>query len=291
MNLAEYLSESQISGMARFYPENFVPSENEYISSDGSLVLCRKCRLPRYIRKYMPLLKHDMYVRQDCDCDREHNMLIEKRERDRWVREYYNSDPYLRGVGEKYKNAHFSALPTDGCDSSYLYAKNRLEKIETGLESMLEKKEGWYLYSEESGNGKTCLASCFRNALLERGIPCVLVTDVDIVDDISERKTIEKAFTFETYYNVDVLIIDDIGTDKERNNGTVSAQTNRYMYSLINSRYVNGKVTCFTSNYKQSDLISIGYEKKIVDRICELAPDMIEIRGSSFRKPGISRPY
>lgn len=291
MNLAEYLSESQLTGMARFYPENFVPSENEYISSDGSLVLCRKCRLPRYIRKYMPLLKHDMYVRQDCDCDREHNMLIEKRERDRWVREYYNSDPYLRGVGEKYKNARFSALPTDGCDSSYLYAKNRLEEILDSSESMIDKGKGWYLYSEESGNGKTCLASCFRNALLERGIPCVLMTDVDIVDDISERKTVEKAFTFETYYNVDVLIIDDIGTDRERINGMVSAQTNRYMYSLINSRYVNGKVTCFTSNYNQPRLEDIGYEHKIVDRIYELASEVIEIRGETFRDKHISRPY
>ena len=291
MNMTECLTDLHFNGVSKFFVENFTPCKDEYISSDGSLVICRKCKLPRYIRKYMPLLKREMYVRQDCDCDRAEYRKIEKRERDRWILEYYNTEPYLRAVGEKYKDAHFNELPETGCDSTYVTAKNKLVSLESAIESNLETGQGWYLCSNESGNGKTCLAACFRNALLERGISCVLMTDIDIVDDISERKVIDKAFTYETYYNADVLIIDDIGTDKSRLNGTVSATTNRYMYSVINSRYVSKKMTCFTSNYMIPELRAIGYERKIIDRITEMASPEIIIAGESFRGNGISRPY
>ena len=270
--------------MKKRLPENFSPSDSEYITSDKKLVLCKKCGLPRYALEYNIFTKCEMYNRKQCDCDREDELRKFNDERAREKALYYDSPVFLRSVGEKYRNARFKDIPTEGCDSTYLFAKNQLERFLGSIESNLESGKGWYLWSEETGVGKTCLASCVRRELLDSGIPCVLMTDINIINDCESRRFATGEFDYATYYDVKVLIIDDLGTDATTDGGRVSKLTNRWMNDIINQRYLNHKLTCFTSNFSKRSLMDIGFDKRIVDRIMEMAPAEMRITGRSFRE-------
>ena len=272
------------SRMEKRFAENFTPSDTEYITSDRKLVLCKKCGLPRYVLKNIALIGKDVYIKQDCDCDKIENERRYRMERAREISLYYDSSAFLRSVGEKYRNARFDALPTEGCDPTYLFAKEQLEAFLRGIESNLEKGKGWYLWSDKPGLGKTCLASCVRRGLLDSGIPCVLMTDINIVNDCESRRFATGEFDYATYYDVKVLIIDDLGTDATSSGGRISKLTNKWLYDVINARYVDNKLTCFTSNISRMSLLDAGFDKRIVDRVIEMAPVDLELEGESFRK-------
>ena len=59
---------------------------------------------------------------------------------------------------------------------------------------------------------------------------------------------------------VDILIIDDFGTEK------ISEWVNEKYYYIINERYIAKKVTIFTSNDSLSEL---SYNSRITNRILE----------------------
>ena len=56
------------------------------------------------------------------------------------------------------------------------------------------------------------------------------------------------------------------------------------LYEVINSRYVSGKPTGFTSNYEIGELIrGRKIEQRTVERIYEMSSAVIEIGGGSYR--------
>ena len=82
---------------------------------------------------------------------------------------------------------------------------------------------------------------------------------------------------------MDLLIIDDIGTEIVIKNGEKTWIQDK-IYDVINARYINQKPTIFSSNESLVDLVEkCGLMKKTVDRIAAMSTAKIELRGSSYR--------
>lgn len=138
------------------------------------------------------------------------------------------------------------------------------------LESMKERGIGLYFYSGTRGSGKTRLVASIANELIEKYDTQVkFCTSIQILQEIKETWGKKRDYEYETekklidtLSDTDVLIIDDFGAEQEKE------WVEERFYSIINGRYVNRKVTLFTSNASLEDL---KYDERIKNRIKERA--------------------
>jgi len=197
---------------------------------------------------------------------------------------------HLRSIsllGEKYADVCWNNTKT-GVNESFDYAQNRCYKYSQMYQAVQEYGYGLYLWGDK-GVGKTHLAACIANSLLNQGVP-VLFTNLFRISKavkatykkgsaLSEQEMIDK------FTNIKFLIFDDLGSEVFTN-----SQGDNWLlgllYDLINERYNSGKPTIFTSNHDLNQLVS---ERKImsktVDRITEMTKGaVIKIKGESWRK-------
>lgn len=129
---------------------------------------------------------------------------------------------------------------------------------------------GLYIYSMCKGSGKTRMAAGIANELLNQH-QVKFAVSTTIIREI--KKTWEKVGDWardegrqnesqllDALGRTEVLIIDDFGTEQ------VAPWINDRFYQIINDRYINKKVTIFTSNLSLTEL---KYDDRISSRIKE----------------------
>lgn len=162
--------------------------------------------------------------------------------------------------------------------STTIYLDKKSRKIaETALkavnywinsfENMQERGMGFYFYSNTKGSGKTRLAASIANELIQKKrLQVKFCTSLQILNEIkaswnqkeseySESKLLDFLSTSK------ILIIDDFGTEQADKDWV-----NERFYQIINNRYINKKITIFTSN-ERLDLLK--YDSRITNRIKE----------------------
>lgn len=136
------------------------------------------------------------------------------------------------------------------------------------LSDMKKRGIGLYIYSGIKGSGKTRLIASIANELVEKYDTQVkFCTSIQILQEIKEtwgkkrdyEQETEKKL-IDTLSGIEVLIIDDFGAEQGRE------WKDERFYSIINGRYVDKKITLFTSNMRLDDL---GYDERIKNRIKE----------------------
>ena len=104
-----------------------------------------------------------------------------------------------------------------------------------------------------TGLGKTHLSSALAKRVIERGFDVKYVSAMDLISDFELKRFGNSISAHEsddtaTYYDCDLLIIDDLGTEMT-NQFTVSC-----LYNVINVRINNAKCTVISTNLAQNDL-------------------------------------
>lgn len=134
------------------------------------------------------------------------------------------------------------------------------------FEDLKERGMGLYLYSKTKGSGKTMMAAGIANKLMnEKGCQVKFCTSLQILNEIkaswdNQNKETESNLLYHLS-NSEILIIDDFGTEQSD-----KPWINERFYQIINSRYIDKKVTIFTSN-ERLDLLK--YDDRITNRIKE----------------------
>ena len=131
------------------------------------------------------------------------------------------------------------------------------------FEEMKKRGQGIYLWSETRGSGKTHLIVALANKLMESN-QVKFATSGQIINAIKETYGKNGSYTendlLADICTTEILIIDDFGSEK------ITDWVNEKFYHIINQRYMDNKVTMFTSNTAINDL---PYDKRITNRICE----------------------
>lgn len=102
---------------------------------------------------------------------------------------------------------------------------------------------GLYIYSQTKGSGKTLLACCLANEVMERYNAVVKFVQVLDYIDLIKRKDEEADDERIGLRRCGLLILDDIGVQTEK-----QEWINNALFSLIDERYRNLLPTIYTSN-------------------------------------------
>lgn len=122
------------------------------------------------------------------------------------------------------------------------------------------------LFTGNTGLGKSFLSSCIANELLKRGKTVLYQTAPIMLDSIVDYrfgKENSSKTLYDNLLNVDLLIIDDLGTEY------INKIKFSELFNIINSRLLNSKKvtkTIISTNLSLDNLFST-YDERIVSRL------------------------
>lgn len=194
---------------------------------------------------------------KECDCG-----LVE--------RERQNSKLKFASIPETYKDVRLKDMRYSCYEKpeSKTVFKATAALVKWYLENLGENEEegkGIYLWSDTKGSGKTMLAAALANELINEYRRYVkFATSLDILGEIratyDKNSEVSESKLLKDLIGAEFLVIDDFGTER------ITDWTGDMFYQIINNRYINKKITFFTSNY---DLKTLKYDDRITNRIRE----------------------
>lgn len=241
-----------------------------YTDGDG-VVRCKRCRAPRMFyldgaRRWLPCA---------CKCAGQES---EEDFAARVAALRANSGIIGRYAGASFEKAERTQTDSAVFDSCMRYAVH--------WDKISRKGYGIYLHGA-SGTGKTYLAACIGNFLLDAGIQVLFVNVNAILSEIrySYSQRGSELPIVERYTNAELVIFDDIGTEKYNSKSEALSFAQDKLFQIIDGRYVRQNPTIFTSNYTLEQLVNErGILLKTVDRISEMATRKFEMRGRPRRQ-------
>lgn len=137
------------------------------------------------------------------------------------------------------------------CDTALTFAEN----FDVGHDNML--------LMGNAGTGKTFVSSCIANRALERGKTVYYQTAFKLFEIFESskfnREDDEAPGIVKYVYDVDLLIIDDLGTE------FVTQFTSAALFDIINTRITSGKSTIISTNL-DFETLSEKYSQRIASR-------------------------
>ena len=153
--------------------------------------------------------------------------------------------------------------------NSTISPKENLEKIKEISLNFIEKfddpQEKNLLFTGNTGLGKTYLTNCIANELLKQGKTVLYQTAPVMLDTILDyRFGKNNNFNYNDLLNVDLLIIDDLGTESS-NNMKFSE-----LFNILNTRLLNQNnhvtKTIISTNLSLNHLFK-NYDERILSRL------------------------
>lgn len=257
------------------------PNYQDYVGEDG-LVYCHVCHKKKQTRLSFEVFGlPDKIVPCACKCQKDKWEEEERRKKAAKDFELISKLKKASLMSGKYADSDFSKCKDNGHNSKAINAAKRyVEKFSL----MLEKNQGLLFYGTP-GTGKTYLAACIANELIQRKTPVLMTSFVKLLSQMSNFGD-DKESIINRMNAADLLIIDDLGA--ERSTDTALEQ----VYNIIDSRYRERKPMILTTNLTlgaMQQVQDIRYSR-IYDRIFEVCYP-IEFTGPSWRYAEAAERY
>lgn len=213
------------------------PRPEQYLGEDG-LLYCGKCHTPVQCRitfegkeRIMPCI---------CKCQKEERERQEQRMKEE-EQLLYVRRLKAAGIQERHLQDWTFASATD--TPSIQMAKRYTEN----WKKVKAENLGLLLWGDV-GTGKSFLAACIANALLEKGVPVLMTNFSKILNQMGAMYSDEQYRYIASFNRFSLLIIDDLGI--ERNTEYALEQ----VYAVIDERYKTGLPLIITTNLTISQL-------------------------------------
>lgn len=167
----------------------------------------------------------------------------------------------FRGMGLKtfrvdvYRQPDSKKKVADACRIVKAYLSDFEHQKEQGM--------GLFIWSRTKGSGKTRIAAGIANELM-KNYAVKFAVSLTILQEIKNTWRRDAEYSenqlLDALCTTDILVIDDFGV--ERPADWISDK----LYQIINERYINKRVTIFTSN---ESLETLQYDDRITNRIKE----------------------
>lgn len=206
----------------------------------------------------------------------------------------YRQSNILKLDDENFKtfdNCYYSSKPNK---EKYGIEKSPLENIEIIKSIAIEfckniksEKQKSLLFTGNTGLGKTFISNCIAKEVIDKGLNVVYQTSPILMDQIldykfSYDKTESQKEKYNKIFNVDLLIIDDLGTETMNNNKFTE------LFNIINTRLLNNKKMVISTNLSLNDLYN-RYDERILSRlignftICKFVGEDIRLKKKKIK--------
>ena len=243
--------------------------KDEYLGGDG-LIHCQRCGAPRQMQV-------ELFGKQDtvfclCRCQTE--------ARDREDEEYHLRTRMTEIRQLKADGLQDAALRqyTFANDLGYQPESAKLRAYVEQFPGMLKSGAGLLLWGGV-GTGKTFLAACVANALLDRSIPVLMTGTGKLLNALMGIYPSERNAFLESLNAYSLLILDDLGMEHS------SEFAMSQMFNIVDGRYRTGKPLIVTTNLTLQELKHPPdlAHARIYDRLLEMCTP-IRINGQNVRQ-------
>lgn len=241
-------------------------SETDYIGADG-LLICGKCHTKKQFRGVF--LGVEKIVPSLCKCRAEE---LEKEREAENRKKAMRLAAELRRTGMQESDLQNWTFANSDNENPRLMqaAKNYVEHFD----EMKRAGKGLLLYGD-CGTGKTYAAACIVNALIDRGIPCLMTNFSRVLNTLwSIEKKQEYIDAFNQY---SLLVLDDLGAERQ------SEYVAEQVFNVIDSRCRAKLPMIVTTNLTLRELTAPEKNKRIYDRLLGRCHP-IEVNGESRRR-------
>lgn len=207
----------------------------------------------------------------------------------RLINETYKQSNMLKLSDENFLSFEYAYYSSKANKAKYGIEKSPRENIERIVElskifanNIDNPEQKNLMFTGNTGLGKTFLANSIANEVLKQGKSVVYQTAPILMDKIIEYKySPDKTGKLKDQYNkifdVDLLIIDDLGTETMSNNKFTE------LFNIINTRLLKNKKILISTNLTLNELYNT-YDERVVSRlignftICKLVGEDIRLK-------------
>ena len=232
---------------------------------------CNKILKPIGLDYLYSNIDQDMLEYERCDCKqavefwKDYDAKENEKEKQRKYREIINKiykDNYMKKRLQKY-----NFEPIDEINVGEEVVKTIKKYTELCVKG--EMKNGIIIYGN-IGHDNTYLAASIANKLIENNKIVLMERSSSIIDRIKEsfnENIVSETEIIELYSNVDMLIIDDLGSEN------LSKWAIEKLYKIIINRYENELPIIITSRYNKNEIL----DKLSNENDLEMAEELVQI--------------
>ena len=230
--------------------------EDEYLNEDR-LICCSRCHTPR--QKRIEVAGKRIEPRCMCVCQ---TADYEKREQKRKHREFLDMVARNRSVGLPDPELRKHTFEND-----LGYNPKQIAMVKQYVhhwEEFLASSTGLLLWGDV-GTGKSFIAGCIANALLDKGVPVIMTNFARLLNKLTDMYSGDRNAYIDSFKKYPLMIIDDLGV--ERNSEFAREQ----VFSVIDSRYRSQLPMIVTTNLSLEELKDPTdlSRSRIYDRVLE----------------------
>lgn len=251
--------------ISRQYSEH----EGDYRNGNG-LLMCGKC----HSEKECTLTRPDgttktVHCACKCSVAQHEKEAEEKRKRDRM--QYLDS---MRRTG--FPDAEMREWTFTKSDHTDQRNENIARKYVANFDAMRKQGTGLLLCGQV-GTGKSFLAACIANELINQGTPCLMTNFSRIISRVSEKFGGDQKY-LDDLNRFDLLIIDDLGAERD------TEFTWEKVMNVIDARYRAGLPLIITTNFEPKDFADRGdiRRQRVFSRLKEMCI-LLEVKGTDRR--------
>jgi len=251
------------------------PSPGDYY--DGGLLYCGKCKTPKQTRVELFGAMETVGCMCRCDSDRQRLEDENRRQRERDAR-------IIALRGESFPDKAMTGWTFDADDGTNVKVSTAARKYAERFDYFRERGTGLLLYGSV-GSGKTFIASCIANALIDKGIPC-LVTNFSRINNAMSGIYSGKQEYLDDLHRYELLVLDDLAAERD------TPYMLETVHNVIDARYRAKLPLIVTTNLTPEELKHPAdlRHQRIYSRLFEMCHPL-EISGNDRRKQKLRESF
>lgn len=244
--------------------------QDEYLDGATGLIFCRVCGTPRQKRLTLDGKVH--MPRTQCRCQQEKR---EAEESARLQREQEETIRRLRRTGLPDPMLWNCTFENDRGINPEM---DKIKRYVDHWEEMYSRSIG-LLLTGGVGTGKTFLAACAANALIDREVPVLMTNLTRVMNTLTALYSGDRNQYIDSLNKYPLLILDDLGM--ERSNSEFSLEQ---IYSVVDSRYRSCQPLIVTTNlsleemHKPADIAHGRIYSRVLERCVPILVNREDIR-------------
>ncbi len=247
-------------------------NDGDYVGEDN-LYHCGKCHAKKQVA--FVLFGEQKIAPCICKCRADE---LKAEEEARKQREHFDKVMRMRSVGFPEKAMSEWTFAND--DGSNPKLSNAMRKFVDNFPTFKKEGKGLLLFGTV-GTGKTFLAACVANALIDQGVPCLVTNFARIANEVQGMFDGKQEY-YDNLNRFPLLVIDDLSAERK------TEYMQEIVFNVIDARYRANLPLIVTTNLTREELLhpaGLTYER-IFSRLFEMCTP-IEISGKDRRQKAL----